>query len=518
MCNVAADLMLPGDGLREDGVVKSFNKSKGYGFIRIQSRTDDVYFKTEDLTPRSREVVEAAPRMNGAAISCAPEAFGESRVRARSVRLGHEPAGVKQPNSRLAGTHDVIKGATEEPSLCVAPSKTTAGLGSVRPWSKKAAATSRPRGWGVPSAEEVHRRKAQLMAMGFSEEAAHDALASGVDFNQVLDTLLSGGTLPTTRLSSDELESLPTTREGSDDASEDRSSSCGTGDKSPEAEDKRPEANVEELDEDLKAPTAVETNWEALLGACEPCPSQEEDVANVKVIEAVSEASDAVVAAAQRPSLEDSESAPAEGPARQLARVQSTWPEDSSTESQLSVQRGSLIYTWAGSATEHGWIYAERIGKSCLAGWIPTNVLTPLPLSYQWRRVTKSCPSFSDLHLAGEQGDIILVDGESTEQGAEEGWVYSEHLDGARVGWFPTCALDQLPAKLQWVHALHSLEAQHETQTTVEAGSMVLVDPETRTDEGWVYAWAADKRHGDSAKQSAKAGWVPANCLEWLHN
>jgi len=174
-----------------------------------------------------------------------------------------------------------------------------------------------------------------------------------------------------------------------------------------------------------------------------------------------------------------------------------------------------LVYTWTGSATEHGWIYAERLDKGSSAGWIPTNVLTLLPVGYQCRRVTKNCPSFTDVHLAGETSDILLVDGSSTEQGTDEGWVYAERLDGAQAGWFPTCALEHLPAQVQWMRVVNSLEAKHETQRTAKAGDMVLVDRETRTKEGWVYAWAADTCQVDSTKLSAKAGWVPVNCLEW---
>lgn len=503
-CNaVLANVGDCGDGLREEGMVKSFNKIKGYGFIRIQSRTDDVYFKTEDLTPRSKQFAEEAPRINGAPVTCAPEAFGDSRVRARAIRLGERGSGVKQPSTRCApaaAEADVIKCVVAEPAV-VAPSKISAVPAQPRSWGTKKAPSVpiRPRGWGQPSAEELKSQKEQLKAMGFSEEQAADAMASGLDFNQVLDTLLSGGTLPTKRLSSDELESFPSTREGSDDASEDRSSSCGTGDKSPESVSKSPDGNCEEPVEDLKNSSDVEANLEELLGACD------------------SDKSDGEVPAAVLPVIEAAEvvlpvsSQKTATTARQFARVISNYPDENSAAGQLSLRQGTVVYTWTGSATENGWIYAERLNIGGLAGWIPTNVVKLLPLSYQYRRVTKTCPSFSDLHLASEQGDILLVDGASTEQGTDEGWVHAECLDGARVGLFPTSSLEQLPVTLQWMYAVNSLAAQHESQATVESGDMVLVDPETRTKEGWVYAWAADRRH----TTGAQAGWVPVNCLEW---
>lgn len=506
LCNLAPEVAMCGDGLREDGMVKSFNKIKGYGFIRIQSRADDVYFKTEDLTPRSKQFAEEAPRINGAPVTCAPEAFGDSRVRARAIRLGDSGPAPKQPSTKcvgLAGDADIIKCAVAEPMPMVAPVKATVLPAQPRTWgTRKAppAALIRPRGWGHPSPEELKSQKEQVKAMGFSEEQAADAMASGLDFNQVLDTLLSGGTLPTRRLSTDELESLPTTREGSDDASEDRSSSCGTGDKSPESVSKSPAAHLveptEEPTEDFKASADVEANLEQLLGSCETEESENE------------------VPAAALPVIEAAEAVTSQAAvttARQFARVISNYPEDNSTASQLSLRQGTVVYTWTGSATDNGWIYAERLNIGGAAGWIPTNVLKLLPLSYQYRRVTKSSPSFSDLHLASEQGDILLVDGASIEQSTDEGWVYAERLDGTQVGLFPTSAVELLPTTLQWMHAVNSLEAQHESQTSVEAGDMVLVDPDTRTKEGWVYAWAADGCH----LKGAQAGWVPVNCLEW---
>jgi len=469
------DPTLSGDGeeSREQGFVKSFNKSKGYGFIRIQSRTDDVYFQTMDLTPRSKQHVLNAARINtGAPITCAPEAFGDSRVRARSIRLEDGTNVVKTPEAVVKAPVDevvkVVAVASLEP---VAQEKVTTA--PVRLVSKPVLAV-RPRGWGARSCEEVSGRHAELMAMGFSKEDAENALASGRDFNDILDTLLSSGKLDAISPSG-KLDSLPTTRACSDNSNaSDHASSC-------ESPEKMIEVTSEGPDDELKLPSASEiADWAQAL----PCEISAE------VSPQVSE-----------PRI------------RQLARVTGVCPEDNSG-SQLSVQRGVLIYTWKGSATDNGWIYGERLNMGDMAGWIPTNVLTMLPPSYEWRRVTQNCKSFSDEHLAGDQGDIILVDAASIEEGSNGGWILGERLDGTKSGLFPTDALEKLSSQIQWMRALSSLDAQHETQASIEKGDLLFVDPESRTKEGWAYAWAVDRHCEDSIKRAG--GWVPVNCLEWL--
>lgn len=438
MSTRTAEISSMTNGAREDGVVKSFNMGKGYGFIRMQGRDEDVYFKAEDLTPRSKQFVQEVPRINGTAVTCTPEAFGACRVRARSVRLANAAHATKQPTAISTGNIESVKTTAIEPPQSEVSLSTPAAA-----W-KQATQCSRSRGWGVNKAQE-----AQLMGMGFSEEAARDALQSGLDFNEILDKALSSGPL----------DSVPTTREGSDAAS-DHTSSCGAGDNSPESK--------AYLDEELAA---------------------------------VRNPSEAACHISQQ--------------ARQLARVSSSWKDENSAS--LSVQSGCVVYTWTGTATENGWIYAEGL-KGGVAGWIPSNVIKLLPLGHQMKRVTKSCKSFSDLHLAGDEGDIIVVNTDSTEQGTDGGWIGAKSLDGSRAGWFPTCALEQLSPTLQWMHALSSQASSHETQASVEEHDIFLVDPDTRTKEGWAYAWAVDRLQGEQGElhsATSMAGWVPASCLEW---
>lgn len=491
------------DSSLENGVVKSFNKAKGYGFVRIQSQVVDVYFKTEDFTPRSKQRAQQIFSITGAPITCAPEDFGRGRARARSVKLLDD---TKQLDVEDTEAETPQAAVLEEPSLKVCPSISKAAL--VRTSVKKAAPT-RPRGWGVPSSEESSSQKAQLMSMGFTEEAANDALSSGLDFNTVLDSLLSSVDLPglaTRRASSDSLETAGsaselTTQAGSDDSSDNSSSAADKSPSSPEAISLEPDMDITSFEAECELPLGVDTVL--------PVASEQLDLP-LDLSAALETCAEASPAEATHVAPKASEMVAR--PARQLARVMRSLPEGCSAANPnlLAVQPGTLIYVWADSATEHGWIYAERLDKGSLAGWIPADLLKILSPSLELRSAVKNCPSFSDLHLAAGQGDIVLVDIESVEQAAEGAWIEAERLDGTQSGWFPTCALGEISSKLRWLRAAKSQEALHNSQASMEEGDLLLVDLETRTEEGWAYAWAAD-RH----RSSVQAGWVPVNCLEW---
>lgn len=494
------------EATREQGVVKSFNRTKGYGFIRLPSQGEDVYFKTEDLTPRSLRSMQQNSRINGASISCAPEAFREGRWRARFVRFVDEA--VAKESEICARDNEAVKETVPEVT------DNSPSINVVRPVRAvpKSKAAARPRGWGVPSGAEYNSRRAQLMDMGFTEEAAQEALASDIDFNRALDKLLSSGQLGTIQHKKSQPDNLIAKSEHDDD-SVDHTNAFGVADISTEAGSEEPE-------QDLDTPAAGNsTDWQMVLGARETVLPVATGVGlpSLRPMGSVSQdicsATEAVLPIVRDISPEtakaDSEST------RQFARVLRSWPEDDSlsnqaVSSQLRARSGSLIQLWPGTTTELGWVYAERLNGGDSAGWIPLNVLTLLPPGYQWRRVLKSCQAFTESHLAAEQGSVLLVDASNI---TEKGWSYVEQLDGSRAGWFPSCALEPLPAGLLWMRATRFQDAQYETQVSVLEDALLLVDPETRTKEGWAYAWATDRP--DSSKSSAQSGWVPENCLEW---
>lgn len=59
-----------------------------------------------------------------------------------------------------------------------------------------------------------------------------------------------------------------------------------------------------------------------------------------------------------------------------------------------------------------------------------------------------------------------------------------------------------------------SCEATCDVQLAVEAGWSLIVDMDSCTEEGWVYAAAVVKR-GEDASPHAE-GWIPMSCLEGL--
>merc|ERR1712032_1310548 len=104
-----------------------------------------------------------------------------------------------------------------------------------------------------------------------------------------------------------------------------------------------------------------------------------------------------------------------------------------------------------------------------------------------------------------QQGKLVLADMDNS---TEAGWVLTKLPDGA-CGWLPVCVLAEVPASLRWMHVSSAFEAPHKTQGGVQVGSALLVDCESRTKDGWVYAHGCDA--GDQG-----IGWVAAACLEWI--
>jgi hypothetical protein len=119
----------------------------------------------------------------------------------------------------------------------------------------------------------------------------------------------------------------------------------------------------------------------------------------------------------------------------------------------------------------------------------------------------------SNSQLSVEEGTFINVWlGSKT----ENGWIYAESLICCnRVGWLPNSMLQELPVHKQWMRVSTPCKASYQSQLSVDAGSMVLVDV-SRCAAGWAYAEelsSATGRHLPGKHTSA--GWVPIQCLEW---
>jgi hypothetical protein len=119
----------------------------------------------------------------------------------------------------------------------------------------------------------------------------------------------------------------------------------------------------------------------------------------------------------------------------------------------------------------------------------------------------------SNSQLSVEEGTFINVWlGSKT----ENGWIYAESLICCnRVGWLPNSMLQELPPHKQWMRVSAACKASYQSQLSVEAGSMVLVDV-SRCAAGWAYAEELSSATGRHLPcKHTSAGWVPTQCLEW---
>jgi hypothetical protein len=118
--------------------------------------------------------------------------------------------------------------------------------------------------------------------------------------------------------------------------------------------------------------------------------------------------------------------APGAVPRKRIERVNRLW--EAEDQSHLSVSENEFINTWVDTATDHGWIHAER----------------------------------------------------------------RTNTDNAQVGWLPVCVIQSLPDQQRWMTCKQQWQATDESQCTVGDGSCVIVWVSSRTPEGWTYAEAED--------------------------
>mmetsp|Transcript_67769 Transcript_67769/g.209661 ORF Transcript_67769/g.209661 Transcript_67769/m.209661 type:complete len:213 (+) Transcript_67769:382-1020(+) len=209
--------------------------------------------------------------------------------------------------------------------------------------------------------------------------------------------------------------------------------------------------------------------------------------------------------------MQPSETVGADGakvPAHPLARALSDWTAAESSDRPLSLLKGGLVEIWDHTETELGWVYAEALGSGGPGGWVPAKQLRKLTGGAALMKTTRACGAEGEGRLVSAEGEVLLV---SMETATEAGWVHAETSDGEGCGWFPVNALGKLPDNCQWLLVSQTYGASYKGQVAVREGSQVLVDPETRTADGWVYALAMDLEDASGSRQ----GWVPSNCLQW---
>jgi hypothetical protein len=152
-------------------------------------------------------------------------------------------------------------------------------------------------------------------------------------------------------------------------------------------------------------------------------------------------------------------------------------------------------------------VHAPAVPVGAVSSVMPKRRLTKV--QHTWE-CDANC---SNSQLSVEEGTFINVWlGSKT----ENGWIYAESLICCnRVGWLPNSMLQELPVHKQWMRVSAACKASYQSQLSVDAGSMVLVDI-SRCAAGWAYVEElsfATGRHLPGKHTSA--GWVPLQCLEW---
>eukprot|EP00929_Paragymnodinium_shiwhaense_P112101 TRINITY_DN80359_c0_g1_i1.p1 TRINITY_DN80359_c0_g1~~TRINITY_DN80359_c0_g1_i1.p1 ORF type:complete len:813 (-),score=159.41 TRINITY_DN80359_c0_g1_i1:230-2611(-) len=127
-------------------------------------------------------------------------------------------------------------------------------------------------------------------------------------------------------------------------------------------------------------------------------------------------------------------------PKKRIERVSRHW--NGEDPSQLSVSENEYICVWVDTATEHGWIHAERRSNPTQVGWLPCCVLQQLPDGQRWMVAKQHWQAMDDSQCMLEVGMLVVVWVTSR---TAEGWTYAEApvpSGGLKPGWLPDFCLE----------------------------------------------------------------------------
>lgn len=259
----------------------------------------------------------------------------------------------------------------------------------------------------MPSQSTMKGNISQLQEMGFTEAAAQKALAACVwDVNQALDWLVSRAGC---------IEDLDVPQVGTACAREVSPTKLpGRTDALAWPVSRGFAGSAVVSDSNENSTTASAVSSPRSFGAVDGAWAVRRQAVPEDVSPPVSEAS---------PALEEVSEALvelSETPNRRLERVQCVWAWGANMEVQFSVKRGQFVQVWAGSATEHGWVFAEDLDGE--QGWIPQGALAQLN-GQRWMRVVQNMEAVHATQLTVRSGDMLRVHVDSR---TEEGWVYAE--------------------------------------------------------------------------------------------
>eukprot|EP00928_Gymnodinium_smaydae_P008330 TRINITY_DN13035_c1_g3_i2.p1 TRINITY_DN13035_c1_g3~~TRINITY_DN13035_c1_g3_i2.p1 ORF type:complete len:550 (-),score=87.82 TRINITY_DN13035_c1_g3_i2:305-1741(-) len=444
------------------GTVKSYSFHNGYGFINSHDHNLDIYFKVGDLNAEAQQRIQNS-NIIGEGVSFELQSLPDGKLRARRVSfsgagapLAQQTQQPPQAKANANGRPRLPPPQEQPPTLAAA----TAGGGS-------------PKCQGLHRPEMIDEAVAQLTSMGFSEAAARETLSGGLDVGKALDVLLAGGSAAKV---SAKLE--PAHYNGNGAAN---GGSYSNGKENGVARS----LNTVKLANGIGGKNGYH---HPVVDAAEKLDSS------------------LILKEARADTCEKSLPAPR----RHLARVGSKWSgENDVVDHALQLQVGSLVRVWSDSTTGIGWVYVERLAGDQEAGWVPTSVLIDFHDGFKLMKTCEAYQSNAKEELTVTQGLVVLADMKSINC---HGWTFVELRDGSQSGWLPFQSLEEIPPSYKWMRASRSCEASHSTQLSVKENDNFLIDLGTCTDDGWIYAWAAET--GDMRLTSTDAGWVPFNCFQ----
>lgn len=302
---------------------------------------------------------------------------------------------------------------------------------------------------GVLSKAEMDSRISHLREMGFSEQAACDALGeSSWNLNAALDLLFTHGS-PMAAPASTNIAacgdvpcSVASANADADTLSTLSLESCSqpdtdaTANQSPRA-DRSTSGSSEHGSE--HSPSVQESLFQSSNPFAEthPEPCVPAEQVGIQSSERVSQ--NIIVSSSE--DLEGTQPVTAKAQSnRPLYRLKEAWMETDAN--QLGMCAGGYVRMWLGTETELGWVYVEEIGGEGRAGWMPSYILEAVQDGHTAVRAVHSCEAHFENQLSLQEGRMYLVDIHSR---TEDGWAYAETLQSPEgtKGWIPIMCLDR---------------------------------------------------------------------------
>jgi len=341
---------------------------------------------------------------------------GRLPARGSNARRGARPGG------DLPGAVSDAAAAKQVAALASTPSRGGKAWG---PSGKSRRRADAPVPFSVPSpGPGVTGQIQQLKEMGFSEEQSREALAECVwDVNKALDLLFTrwaaAGNSPRAAAV------------GADGGAADDSDpvDANAGIMGPAA--------TESEKVEVAGDSATENSTTAST-ACSPRSPKGADMAE-KSLAATPTCPSSPLSPVDSEAAVGGAGVGKSSPRKRIERVE--WQWDAEDPSQMSVVEGDFVLIWVDTASDNGWIYAERHSGAAQAGvgWLPVWVLQELPQHRRWMRTTQHWEASDESQCSVEEGAYVMVWSNSK---TSAGWTYVEGPSDRQPGWLPIFCLE----------------------------------------------------------------------------